>query len=63
VARERALVKLQVENFKRRRQGRDQTLDKIGGILGDPKVASATRRLEHVTDAPSIVPDKPEVAA
>jgi hypothetical protein len=57
------LVKLQGENFKRRRQRHDQTRDKIAGILGDPKVASALRSVEHITDAPSIVPDKPEVVA
>jgi hypothetical protein len=57
------LVKLQVENFKRRRQGRDHTLAKIGGILDDPKVTGALHTLEHITDAPSVIPDKPEVAA
>jgi len=53
------LVKLQVENFKRR----GHTLAKIGGILDDPKVTGALHTLEHITDAPSIIPDKPEVAA
>jgi hypothetical protein len=57
------LVELQVENFRRRHQGRDKTLASIEDILEDPKVCGALRTLELVTDAPSIVPAKSEAAA
>jgi hypothetical protein len=57
------LVELQVEKFKRRAQGRDRTLDEIEGILDDPKVTGALRTLEHITNAPSIVPSESEAVA
>ena len=57
------LVELQVENFKRHHQSRDRTLDAIEGILDDPKVTGALRTLEHITNAPSIVPEHPEAVA
>jgi hypothetical protein len=51
------LAGLEVEHFKRKRQGRDETLDALEAILYDPKVQQAVENLEPLVDSPSIVPD------
>ena len=50
------LAGLEVEHFKRNRQGRDETLDALEAILFDPKVRQAVENLDPFVDSPSIVP-------
>ena len=50
------LAGLEVEHFNRKRQGRDETLDKLEAILCDPKVRQAVENLEPFIEAPSLVP-------
>ena len=50
------LVGIELDHFKRRRQGRDATLNAVEAILDDPKVMMAVRTLEPLVEAPSIVP-------
>jgi hypothetical protein len=51
------LVGLEFDHFKRRRQGRDATLNAIQAILDDPHVSQAVRSLEPLVDSPSLVPE------
>ena len=57
------LVEAEVEQFKRRRQSRDDTLEAIEAILDDPKVAGAIRTLEPFVDGPRLVPEQSEAPA
>jgi hypothetical protein len=57
------LIEAEVEQFKRRRQNRDDTLEAIEAIIDDPQVAGAVRTLETLVDAPRLVPDQPEAPA
>ena len=54
------LVEAEVEQFKRRRQSRDDTLEAIEAILDDPKVSSAVRTLEPFIEGPQLVPGQSE---
>ena len=54
------LVEAEVEQFKRRRQSRDDTLEAIEAILDDPKVSSAVRTLEPFIEGPPLVPERSE---
>ena len=51
------LIEAEVEQFKRRRQSRDDTLGAIEAIIDDPQVAGAVRTLETLVDAPRLVPE------
>jgi hypothetical protein len=52
------LAGIEVERFKRKRQDRDETLDKLEAILYDPKVRQAVENLEPFVDSPSLVPSQ-----
>ena len=52
------LIEAEVEQFKRRRQSRDDTLEAIEAIIDDPQVAGAVRTLETLVDAPRLVPEQ-----
>jgi len=54
------LVEAEVEQFKRRRQSRGDTLEAIEAILNDPKVSGAIRTLEPVIEGPRLVPEQSE---
>ena len=52
------LAGLEVERFKHKGQGRDETLDALEAILYDPKVRQAIENLEPFVDSPSLVPSQ-----
>ena len=52
------LAGIEVEHFKRKRQGRDETLDALEAILYDPKVRQAVENLSPLIDAPPLVPEQ-----
>jgi hypothetical protein len=56
------LVEAEVQKFKRRGKGRDETLDAIEAILDDPKIAGAVRTIETLVHAPRLVPEQAEAA-
>jgi hypothetical protein len=53
------LVSAAVEQFKRKRQGRDTTLATIDSVINDPKVVQAGEVLRLLVNAPSVVPEAP----
>ena len=54
------LVEAEVDQFRRRRQSRHDTLEAIEGILDDPKVSSAVRSLGPFIEGPRLVPGQSE---
>ena len=57
------LIEAELEQFKWRRQSRDDTLEAIQAIIDDPKVAGAVRMLETLVEAPRLVPEQSEAPA
>ena len=57
------LVGREVEHFKRKRQGREATLDAIEAILDDPQVVRAIENIQPFVDAPGLVPDQSDAPA
>ena len=47
----------EVDRFKLKRQGRDETLDALEAILYDPNVRQAVETLDPLVESPSIVPN------
>lgn len=56
------LIKRETENFKRRRQSRDATVDAIERIVDAARVFGAVQNWERIVDAPPMVPQEVEAA-
>ena len=50
------LVGVEVEEFKRKQQSSDETLNALEAILYDPTVRQAIEKLEPFMESPSLVP-------
>ena len=57
------LVSLEVEHFKRRRQGREDTLSAIEAILDDSSVMRAVQSIQPFVQAPALVPETTDAPA
>ena len=55
------LAGVEVEHFKRKRQSRDETLDRLEAILYDPRVRHAMESMEPFVESPSLVPGHDEL--